>query len=179
MYTSLLKSLTLDDLCQMANHVDLCGKAYVDPEITVKSEIIEQLNKHFNIYPGVFHDIKRNYFSVSGQPTHREELTLATNSETGETVVLLRDNYPDIPYTPVPDDLDVYEEVHQDVEETYFQPTGTFSLIKHEDVIDEEFGMKTIYVPLGSTTFISHHDLALLNEKPYYLVKYTCKFDNF
>lgn len=177
MYTSLLISIKLDDLRKLAEDIDLLAHTRATLIPTVKSELVEQLNTHFIEYPDSFHETKMKYFSVHGQPTHREDLTLATNSETGETVVLLRDNYPDIPYTPVPDDLEVYEEVHQDIEETYFQPTGNFSLIKHEDVIDEEFGMKTIYVPLGSTTFISHHDLALLNEKPYYLVKYTCKFD--
>lgn len=162
MYTSLLKSLTLATLCQMANSIDLHGASYINPKITVKSELVEQLNKYFNSYPGVFHDIKMNYFSVKGQPIHREDLTLATDEITGETLVLLRSAHPEIKYTPVLEGLEVFEEVHMFLEEGFFQPTGCFSLTKHDDIEDDEFEVITRWLPLGSTKFISHHDLHLL-----------------
>lgn len=178
MYTSLLRSLPLNTLCQMANDIDLHGAAYVDPKVTVKSELVRQLNENFNDYPGIFHDIKMNYFSTKGQPTHREDLTLATDAETGETLVVLKSLHPKLTHTPVPSELDVFEEVHCFEEQQAFQPTGRFSLTKHPTEYDGEFGMTTEWVPLDSTTFISYRNLELLNQKPYYLVKYKCKFDN-
>lgn len=176
MYTSLLKSLTLNNLCQMANDIDLYD-AYVNPEVAVKSELIKDLNERFHKYPGIFHSIKMDYFSVHGQPVHREDLTLATDEITGETLVLLRSAHPEIKYTPVLEGLEVFEEVYMFLEEGFFQPTGCFSLTKHDDIEDDEFEVITRWLPLGSTKFISHHDLCLLNQTPYYLVKYKCKFD--
>lgn len=177
MYTSLLKSLTLASLCQMANSIDLHGASYINPKVTGKSELVKELNEYFNNYPGVFHDIKMNYFSTKGQPTHREDLTLATDAETWETLVVLKSLHPELTHTPVLPGLDVFEEVHCFEEQQAFQPTGRFSLTKHPTEYDEEFGMTTEWVPLGSTKFISYRDLALLNQKPYYLVKYKCKSD--
>lgn len=165
MYTSLLKSLTLNSLCQMANSINLHSASYINPKITVKSELVEQLNEYFNNYPGVFHDIKMNYFSVKGEPIHQENLTLATNSETGTTYVLLRELYPDLEYTPVPEDMEVFQQVCSSKKYSSLQPTCYFSLIQHKPSYNEELDLTIEYVPLGSVKFISHHDLALLNQK--------------